>query len=315
MKKSKFKSLSFIIITILIIYLSLKMQPQQIIQKQYLLVQATNVTSVTYESSIQSTGWQNWVSDNSISGTIGKNLRDEALKIKLVNASANAKISYQVYVENTGWQKWVSNGDIAGTTGKALRLGAVKIVLENMPGYTVQYQVRVQNKGWMPWASDGTISGTTGMKLRVEAIRIKIIPTTLRDKTFDFWKDSDSTVPDFNYTKTEIHIKTTEDILNTIKKPSDCIPLAQKVLADFKKINKVAFKRNLESVQAEIYSHVQEEKEARMTHALWLHTHTKIIDMEQTEQNWDKELIAMIDKTLLPNESVKYDNFILRYFN
>ena len=315
MIKSKLKSLSFIIFTMLLIPLSLMIQPEQIVQKQYLLANAALVPSVTYESYIQSSGWQNWVSDSTISGTIGKNLRDEALKIKLVNAPSNAKTSYQVYVQNVGWQKLVSNGDIAGTTGKTLRLEAIKIVLENMPGFTVQYQVRVQNKGWMPWASDGTQAGTSGLSLRIEAIKIKIIPTTLRDKTFDFWKDASSAVPDFTYTKTGIHIKTTEDILNTIKKPSDCIPLAQKVLAQFKAINKVDFKRNLVSVQSEIYYHVQEEKDARMTHALWLHAHTKVIDMEQTELHWDTQLTNMVDKTILPNESVKYDNFILKYFN
>lgn len=230
-------------------------------------------------------------------------------------AQSSLGVTYESYIQSTAWQNWVSNGTISGTIGKGLRIEAIKIVLENMTGFTVQYQVRVQNKGWMPWASDGTISGTTGKRLRIEAIRIKIVPTVLRDKTFDFWKDFDSKISDFNYTKTGIHIKTTEDILNTIKKSSDCIPLAQNVLSEFKKVNAVPFKRSLESVQAEIYFHVQEEKDARMTNALWLHSHTKVIDMEVTEEHWDAKLTEMVDKTLLPNESVKYDNFILKYFN
>ena len=49
MIKSKLKSLSFIIFTLLLIPLSLMIQPEQIVQKQYLLANAALVPSVTYE--------------------------------------------------------------------------------------------------------------------------------------------------------------------------------------------------------------------------------------------------------------------------
>ena len=53
MRKSKFKSLSFIIFTILLIPISLMMQPKQIIQRQYLLAQTTTVASLTYQGHAQ----------------------------------------------------------------------------------------------------------------------------------------------------------------------------------------------------------------------------------------------------------------------
>lgn len=53
MKKSKLRSLAFIILTILLIPIALLIQPHQIIQKQYLHVQAANETSVSYQGHVQ----------------------------------------------------------------------------------------------------------------------------------------------------------------------------------------------------------------------------------------------------------------------
>jgi len=134
-----------------------------------------NNIGVQYQTHVQSTGWQKLVSDGQAAGTVGRSLRVEASKIKLVNAPAGASIKYQAHVQNVGWQNWVSDGSVAGTVGKSLRVEAIKIILENMPGYSVQYQAHVQGIGWQNWVSDGSEAGTHGKSLRVEGIRIRIV--------------------------------------------------------------------------------------------------------------------------------------------
>ena len=130
---------------------------------------------VNCTSHVQNIGWMNTVSDGQISGTVGKSLRLEALKISLSNATAGMYITYQVHVEEYGWMNSVQDGQVAGTTGKGLRVEAIKIQLHNAPGYHVQYQAQVQNIGWMDSVQDGQIAGTTGKALRMEAIKIKIV--------------------------------------------------------------------------------------------------------------------------------------------
>ena len=83
---------------------------------------------VSYSSQVQNIGWQLPVSDGQISGTIGNNLRLEALKINLTgNLSKYFSISYRAHVENIGWEPFVTDGIISGTVGKGLRIEAIEI--------------------------------------------------------------------------------------------------------------------------------------------------------------------------------------------
>lgn len=139
--------------------------------------------------------------------------------------------------------------------------------------------------------------------------------TTKIKGTFDFWGELSSLnkVPNIQYTKTGIHIKTTETMLNTITKSSDCTTLAKQVLAGFKKQNKVDFARDLDSVRNEIYFHVQMEKQARLTNSKTLHGHTKIIDMEQTESYWNDFDQSVTDSSLFAaGVHKKYPTFIAK---
>jgi len=134
---------------------------------------------VTYSSHVQNIGWQNAAVNGGESGTEGKSLRLEAIKINLTGTlPAGSGITYQTQVQNIGWQGWVSNGAEAGTNGKGLREEAIKIKLVNLPGYSVQYRVHVQNVGWQDWVSDGALAGTEGRSLRLEALEIKIVKVT-----------------------------------------------------------------------------------------------------------------------------------------
>lgn len=131
---------------------------------------------VEYKTHVQNIGWQQNVLDGNMSGTSGRELRVEALNIKLINAPSNAGITYRTHVQNIGWQSWKSNGEMAGTSGKSLRIEAIEIKLQNMDKYTVEYQVHIQNYGWSGWYIDGETAGTVGQGKRIEAIRIKIVP-------------------------------------------------------------------------------------------------------------------------------------------
>lgn len=133
--------------------------------------------NVMYNTHIQNVGWEKDFSkkDGETSGTQGKSLRLEAIKIKLGETSENIGIKYQTHVENVGWQGWKKNGELSGTKGKSLRLEGIKIQLENTEKYSVMYRVHVQDIGWQAWKSDGELAGTTGLSKRLEAIEIKIV--------------------------------------------------------------------------------------------------------------------------------------------
>ncbi|GFZ33933.1 hypothetical protein CSC2_44590 [Clostridium zeae] len=139
------------------------------------VAKADELQGVKYSSHIQDIGWQDYNSNGNDSGTSGKALRMEAVKIELQNPSSGMKIKYQTHVQNLGWQNWVENGQVSGTVGNALRVEAIKIQLENVAGYDVQYQVHIQDIGWQNWVKNGEVAGTTGKSLRIEAIRIRLV--------------------------------------------------------------------------------------------------------------------------------------------
>lgn len=135
---------------------------------------------VMYSSHIQDHGWEKDFSkiNGQSSGTTGQNKKNEAIKIKLINAPEGVEIQYQAHVQDVGWQSWKSNGEIAGTTGQNKRVEAIKIKLNNTESYFVEYRTHVQDIGWQNWVKDGQVAGTTGRCLKIEAIEIRIIPKT-----------------------------------------------------------------------------------------------------------------------------------------
>ena len=135
----------------------------------------SNVT-VKYSSQVQKLGWQKEVSNGETSGTEGKGLRLEGIKIN-VSGDNDLGVSYSAYVEKLGWQKEVSDGTLAGTEGKGLRLEAIKINLtgKNASNYDIYYRVHVQGNGWLDWAKNNEVAGTLGLAKRVEAIEIKLV--------------------------------------------------------------------------------------------------------------------------------------------
>lgn len=134
-------------------------------------------TTLQYQTHVQNLGWQNTVNNGQISGTTGKGLRLESLKLNLKDQSCSGTIQYKTHVQNLGWQNMVSDGQISGITGRALRVEAINISLtgEMARKYDVYYRVHVQNYGWLSWAKNGENAGTEGLGLRMESMQILLV--------------------------------------------------------------------------------------------------------------------------------------------
>ena len=130
---------------------------------------------VTYRTHVQDIGWQDYVKEEQVAGTVGKAKRLEGINIKLLNNINNLEIKYQVHVQDIGWQEWKNNDEIAGTLGQSLRLEAIKIYLTDTSNYSIEYRVHVQDIGWQEWKNDGKLAGTEGQAKRLEAIQIRIV--------------------------------------------------------------------------------------------------------------------------------------------
>jgi len=146
--------------------------------------------SISYQTHVQSVGWQAFKKDGAMSGTSGKALRLEGIKINLQNNTGiSGGIRYSTHVQSIGWQKKVSlntngkslkdvKGPMRGTSGKALRLEAITIELTGdlKKHYDIYYRVHAQSVGWMGWARNGQEAGTAGHAYRLEGIQIVLVP-------------------------------------------------------------------------------------------------------------------------------------------
>jgi uncharacterized protein YjdB len=132
--------------------------------------------SVTYKTHVQSFGWQNWVSNGTVSGTVGQSKRLEGICIN-VNGDANLGVRYTTHVQTYGWMSWSSDGDMSGTEGESKRLEAIKIQLTGADKdlYDIYYRVHAQSYGWLNWAKNGETAGTMGLSKRLEGIQIVVV--------------------------------------------------------------------------------------------------------------------------------------------
>lgn len=134
-------------------------------------------TKIDYRTHVQTYGWQNYVSEGEISGTVGQSKRLEGINIILRSSEYEGDIEYQTHVQTYGWQDWKSSGMLAGTTGESKRLEAIKIRLTGDIAnvYDVYYRVHVQKLGWLDWAKNGESAGSAGYSYRLEGIQIRLV--------------------------------------------------------------------------------------------------------------------------------------------
>lgn len=144
---------------------------------------------VTYSTHVEKVGWQDPVDDGAMSGTSGRGLRLEGIRIN-TNHKGNGSIRYSTHVEKVGWQNMVKNGEMSGTTGRKLRLEAIKIQLDGdlAAKNDVYYRVHAQTYGWLGWAKNGEPAGTEGLSKRLEGIEIKIYPKGSKGPE-ETWRD------------------------------------------------------------------------------------------------------------------------------
>ena len=148
---------------------------------------------LTYQTHVQSYGWQNDVGQGKISGTVGQAKRLEAIQIELTGGLAEKyDVYYRVHSQTYGWLGWVKNGEPAGTEGLAKRLEGIQITLVEKGGSApgmygggfikpglgtkdgVNYKTHIESYGWQSWRSNGESSGTMGEAKRLEGICIQV---------------------------------------------------------------------------------------------------------------------------------------------
>lgn len=133
--------------------------------------------NASYTSHVSNIGWQGSVSNKAISGTTGRNLKVEAIKISLNNMQLAGNIHYSSYVKSKGWQGFVNNGAVSGTTGQGLPIEALQIKLSGeISNYVdVYYRVHSSNFGWLGWAKNGASAGTLNYGYQVEAYQVALV--------------------------------------------------------------------------------------------------------------------------------------------
>lgn len=133
--------------------------------------------TIDYQTHIQNLGWQEWKSDGKISGSTGKSLRLEGIRIEMEELDLGVR--YRTHIQDKGWEtKWQADGSLSGTVGEAKRLEGIYIELTGVDAelWDIYYQVHAQNLGWLDWAKNGQPAGSEGLSLRLEAIKIKVVP-------------------------------------------------------------------------------------------------------------------------------------------
>lgn len=138
-----------------------------------------SVPTVSYRTHVQTFGWQNFVQNGVMSGTVGQAKRLEGIEINLSGLSGVAgNVEYRTHIQTYGWEApWKRNGEMSGTSGEAKRLEAIQIRLTGQLAeeYDIYYRVHAQTFGWMGWAKNGEQAGTAGYAYRLEGIQIVLV--------------------------------------------------------------------------------------------------------------------------------------------
>ncbi len=133
---------------------------------------------ITYATHVQDYGWQDGVSDGTMSGTSHQSKRLEGIVIVLNKPEVSGNVEYRTHIQDIGWEKeFKKNGEMSGTSHQSKRLEAIEIKLtgEMAEKYDIYYRVHAQEFGWMGWAKNGESAGTAHYSYRLEAIEIVLV--------------------------------------------------------------------------------------------------------------------------------------------
>lgn len=150
---------------------------QEEVAEESSLAKSSGAATVSYRTHVQTYGWQDYVSNGTVSGTEGEAKRLEGINIKLENQEYEGGITYRTHVQTYGWQDYVSDDAMSGTEGEAKRLEAIQIELtgEMADYYDIYYRVHSQTYGWLGWAKNGEKAGSSNYAKRLEGIQIVLV--------------------------------------------------------------------------------------------------------------------------------------------
>ena len=134
--------------------------------------------SLSYRAYVKNKGWTKWTDAGKTVGTKKKNLRIEAVQIKLTGELAkHYSVEYKASLSSLGDdQGWVQNGALAGALYNTKRIEELQVRLvpvgENNDS-SVIYRVRGSSYGWQNcWGRDGKAAGV--FSNRIEAVSISL---------------------------------------------------------------------------------------------------------------------------------------------
>ena len=117
---------------------------------------------------VQKKGWTDWTNSGKRAGTVGKNLRVEAIRIELTGELAkHYSVVYSAYMQTfKAKQGWVNDGAVAGSAGDGKRVQEiqVKIVPRESLGETptIAYRMYRDHYKWSSsWYRNGAVAGVT----------------------------------------------------------------------------------------------------------------------------------------------------------
>ena len=137
--------------------------------------------SINYRAYVRKKGWTKWAASGKKVGTKRKNLRIEAVQIKLTGELAQHYfVEYKATVSSySDRQGWVHNAAIGGTRNNSKRIEVLQVRLvpiEKNSTSSVVYRLRGQTYGWQSnWSKDGQASGT--FSKRLEGITVSLGPS------------------------------------------------------------------------------------------------------------------------------------------
>lgn len=158
---------------------------------------------LTYQTHVQTIGWQPSTAEGEIAGTTGQNKRIEGIKISLNDTGISGNIEYSSHVQRQGWQSYVKNGEVSGTTGQSLRVEAIRIRLtgELSQKYDIYYRVHSAFFGWLGWTKNNSEAGTSGVGYPMEAIQIRMVEKNEKGPEVGnaYYEQASMRTPDINY--------------------------------------------------------------------------------------------------------------------
>ena len=117
---------------------------------------------------VQKKGWTAWTNSGKRAGTVGKNLRVEAIRIELTGELAkHYSVVYSTYMQTyKAKQGWVNDGAVAGSPGDGKRVQEIqiKIVSRDSLGETptIAYRMFRDHYKWSSsWYRNGAVAGVT----------------------------------------------------------------------------------------------------------------------------------------------------------